>query len=202
MLTKERRIHLATEKASKPRLGHCCSFNSFNSRPLGIFPLQNVRLSYLVSGSLLNLPCSQCLLAQERAAKRPVIRNRVISGQGQSAAQVCVSLYPGCASQHRPPLLEPPPVKQRPGLQRTSVSSLLILLGIRFRSAFQGELLNLKEGGPVTAEGQRKGEVIQMPSISTVPATKALGRQECLSTGGVRTGRWEGVTPLKAMARK
>lgn len=122
MLTKERRIHLATEKSPKPRLGQR-SFNSLNSHLRGNFPLQNVRLSYLVSGSLLNLPCSQCLLTQERAANGLLIRKRVISGQGQSAAQVCVSLYPGCLSQHRPPLLEPPPVKQRPGLQKTCFQS-------------------------------------------------------------------------------
>lgn len=103
---QQRRIHLATEKSSKPRLGHC-SFNSLNSRPLGIFPLQNVRLSYLVSGSLLNLPCSQCLLAQERDANGPVVRTKV---QHKSVfpciqvASVSTDLLLGTP-------LEPPPIR-------------------------------------------------------------------------------------------
>lgn len=161
VLNKERRIHLATEKSSKPRLGNC-SFNSLNSRPLGIFPLQNVRLSYLVSGSLLNLPCSQFLLAQERDANGPVVRTKV---QHKSVfpciqvASVSTDLLLGTP-------LEPPPIRwissetaSRPSKNLSFQSSHFVRTRFRFPtgSVFQGGTSHFERRGSCDSRRTKRG---------------------------------------------
>lgn len=146
VLNKERRIHLATEKSSKPRLGNC-SFNSLNSRPLGIFPLQNVRLSYLVSGSLLNLPCSQFLLQHKSVF--PCIQ----------VASVSTDLLLGTP-------LEPPPIRcipseaaARPAKNLSFQSSHFVRTRFRFPtgSAFQGGTSHFERRGSCDSRRTKRG---------------------------------------------
>lgn len=147
-----------------------------------------MRLSWLVSGSLLNLPRFQRVLAQETTAKDPVIRNLGSGPKYRSSLHFHVRVASVCTDLLLGALLEPPcitvsPVKSWPGLQRTSVSNLL-LLGLRSEfpteSALQVEFLLFKERYSVTGEGQGEGAVIQMPLFPLFLPHSLLGWQACL----------------------